>query len=109
MAKFTTMLSVWLWGGIFVFLYLYFHSRKEIKIAKLESIHLCVIFTICCFVGLPAAIMEIFNLWGDEEDEEFDEDCEYTDEELEEKYSREAVEDLENIKNEIDLFLSCFR
>ena len=61
MVKLTTMLSVWLWGGIFVFLFLYFSHRKEIKEAELESIHLCVIFTLCCFVGLPAAVIEILD------------------------------------------------
>ena len=60
MAKISTMISVWLWGGIFFFIYLYFKSRKEIKKAKLESIHLCVIFTICCFAGLPVALKEFF-------------------------------------------------
>ena len=38
MVKLTTMLSVWLSGGIFVFLFLYFSHRKEIKEAELESI-----------------------------------------------------------------------
>ena len=104
MVKLTTMLSVWLWGGIFVFLFLYFSYRKEIKEAELESIHLCIIFTICCFVGLPAAVIEIFGLWEDDE-----EDSEDFAEETEEEYSRKRVEDLKEMKETIDIILSHFR
>ena len=104
MVKLTTMLSVWLWGGIFVFLFLYISHRKEIKEAELESVHLCVIFTICCFVGLPAAVIEIFGLWEDDE-----EDSEDFAEETEEQYSRKRVEDLKEMKKTIDIILSHFR
>ena len=104
MVKLTTMLSVWLWGGIFVFLFLYFSHRKEIKEAELESIHLCIIFTICCFVGLPAAVIEIFGLWEDDEEEN-----EGSDRETDEEYSRKRVEDLKEMKETIDIILSHFR
>ncbi len=103
MVKITTMISVWLWGGIFFFLYLYFKSRKEIKKAKLESIHLCIIFTLCCFVGLPVALKEFFDFGGDEE-EDGEEDIS-DNEESEDGCDEVIVEYLENIKDEIDSFL----
>ena len=107
MAKFTTMLSVWLWIGIFVFLYLYLRSRKEIKIAELESVHLCVIFFICCLAGPPIAVIELFDLFKNDEEE--DEDCnESLDEETEEEYNKKVVMQLEEIKDRIDLLLKHF-
>lgn len=102
MVKISTMVSVWLWGGIFFFLYLYFKSRKEIKKAGLESIHLCVIFTICCFVGLPVALKEFFDFGEDEED---DNEEILDNEESEDDYDEVIVEYLKNIKDEIDSFL----
>lgn len=106
MAKFTTMLSVWLWIGIFVFLYLYLCCRKEIKIAELESVHLCVIFFICCLAGPPIAVIELLDLFKNEEE---DEDCnESLDEEIEEEYNKKVVKQLEEIKDRIDLLLKHF-
>lgn len=89
----STMISVWLWGGIFSFIYLYFKSRKEIKIAGLESVHLCAIFIIFAAVGVPIFLMDVFN-FDKEEDEN---------EELD--YDEELVEKLEELKETIDLLL----
>lgn len=93
----STMISVWLWGGIFSFIYLYFKSRKEIKIAGLESVHLCVIFIIFAAVGVPIFLMDFFN-FDKEEDEN---------EELD--YDEELVEKLEELKETIDLLLLSFK
>ena len=60
MNKFVTIISIWLWGGIFAFLKLYFTSRKEIKKAELDSIHLCVLFFMCC-IGGNALLIRIFS------------------------------------------------
>ena len=102
MAKISTMISVWLWGGIFFFLYLYFKSRKEIKKAGLDSIHLCILFFICCLVGLPVALKEFFDFGGKEESD--DEDISDK-EESEDDCDEVIVEYLENIRDEIDSFL----
>lgn len=93
----STMISVWLWGGIFVFLHLYFKSRKEIKIAGLESVHLCAIFIIFAAVGVPIFLMDFFN-FDKEEDEN---------EELD--YDEELVEELEELKEIIELILISFK
>ena len=93
----STMISVWLWGGIFSFIYLYFKSRKEIKIAGLESVHLCAIFIIFAAVGVPIFLMDFFN-FDKEEDEN---------EELD--YDEELVEKLEELKETIDLLLLSFK
>lgn len=93
----STMISVWLWGGIFSFIYLYFKSRKEIKIAGLESVHLCAIFIIFAAVGVPIFLMDFFN-FDKEEDEN---------EELD--YDEELVEELEELKETIDLLLLSFK
>ena len=93
----STMISVWLWGGIFSFIYLYFKSRKEIKIAGLESVHLCAIFIIFAAVGVPIFLMDVFN-FDKEEDEN---------EELD--YDEELVEELEELKETIDLLLLSFK
>lgn len=93
----STMISVWLWGGIFSFIYLYFKSRKEIKIAGLESVHLCAIFIIFAFAGVPIFLMDFFN-FDKEEDEN---------EELD--YDEELVEELEELKETIDLLLLSFK
>lgn len=93
----STMISVWLWGGIFSFIYLYFKSRKEIKIAGLESVHLCAIFIIFAAVGVPIFLMDVFN-FDKEEDEN---------EELD--YDEELVEKLEELKETIDLLLLSFK
>ena len=98
MVKISTMISVWLWGGIFVFLHLYFKSRKEIKIAGLESIHLCVIFIIFAFAGVPIFLMDFFNFDREEENENIEV---FEDEEL--------VEKLEELKETIDLLLLSFK
>lgn len=97
MVKISTMISVWLWGGIFVFLHLYFKSRKEIKIAGLESVHLCAIFIIFAAVGVPIFLMDFFN-FDKEEDEN---------EELD--YDEELVEELEELKEIIELILISFK
>ena len=44
MPKLTTMISAWLWAGIFGFIYTIFYYWKEIKKAKLDTIHFCVLF-----------------------------------------------------------------
>lgn len=93
----STMISVWLWGGIFSFIYLYFKSRKEIKIAGLESVHLCAIFIIFAAVGVPIFLMDFFN-FDKEEDEN---------EELD--YDEELVEELEELKEIIELILISFK
>lgn len=93
----STMISVWLWGGIFSFIYLYFKSRKEIKIAGLESVHLCAIFIIFAAVGVPIFLMDVFN-FDKEEDEN---------EELD--YDEELVEELEELKEIIELILISFK
>lgn len=93
----STMISVWLWGGIFSFIYLYFKSRKEIKIAGLESVHLCAIFIIFAAVGVPIFLMDFFN-FDKEEDEN---------EELD--YDKELVEELEELKEIIELILISFK
>lgn len=62
------------------------------------------IFTLCCFVGLPAAVIEIFELWEDDEEEN-----EGSDRETDEEYSRKRVEDLKEMKETIDIILSHFR
>ena len=97
MVKISTMISVWLWGGIFSFIYLYFKSRKEIKIAGLESVHLCAIFIIFAAVGVPIFLMDVFN-FDKEEDEN---------EELD--YDKELVEELEELKEIIELILISFK
>ena len=97
MVKISTMISVWLWGGIFSFIYLYFKSRKEIKIAGLESVHLCAIFIIFAAVGVPIFLMDFFN-FDKEEDEN---------EELD--YDKELVEELEELKEIIELILISFK
>lgn len=97
MVKISTMISVWLWGGIFSFIYLYFKSRKEIKIAGLESVHLCAIFIIFAAVGVPIFLMDFFN-FDKEEDEN---------EELD--YDEELVEELEELKEIIELILISFK
>lgn len=56
MPKLTIMLSAWLWAGIFSFLYFFFYCKKEIKKAELDSVHLCVLFFIFCFAGIPILI-----------------------------------------------------
>ncbi|WP_308576638.1 hypothetical protein [uncultured Fusobacterium sp.] len=93
----STMISVWLWGGIFSFIYLYFKSRKEIKIAGLESVHLCAIFIIFAAVGVPIFLMDFFN-FDKEEDEN---------EELD--YDEELVEELEELKEIIEVILISFK
>lgn len=93
----STMISVWLWGGIFSFIYLYFKSRKEIKIAGLESVHLCAIFIIFAAEGVPIFLMDFFN-FDKEEDEN---------EELD--YDEELVEELEELKEIIELILISFK
>lgn len=93
----STMISVWLWGGIFSFIYLYFKSRKEIKKAGLESVHLCAIFIIFAAVGVPIFLMDFFN-FDKEEDEN---------EELD--YDEELVEELEELKEIIELILISFK
>lgn len=104
MVKISTMISVWLWGGIFVFLHLYFKSRKEIKIAGLESIHLCVIFIIFAFAGVPIFLMDFFNFDREEENENIEI---FEDEELD--YDEELVEELEELKEIIELILISFK
>lgn len=105
----STMISVWLWGGIFSFIYLYFKSRKEIKIAELESIHLCVIFIIFAFAGVPIFLMDFFNFEREEENENIEifEDEEDENEELD--YDEELVEKLEELKETINLLLLSFK
>lgn len=103
MVKISTMISVWLWGGIFVFLHLYFKSRKEIKIAGLESVHLCVIFIIFAFAGVPIFLMDFFNFEREEENENIEI---FEDEEDE---NEELVEKLEELKETIDLLLLSFK
>ena len=88
----STMISVWLWGGIFSFIYLYFKSRKEIKIAGLESVHLCAIFIIFAAVGVPIFLMDVFNFDREDENEELDYD-----------------EELEELKEIIELILISFK
>lgn len=56
MLKLTTMISAWLWAGIFSFLYFFFICKKEIKKAELDSVHLCVLFFVFCFAGIPMLI-----------------------------------------------------
>ena len=92
MVKISTMISVWLWGGIFSFIYLYFKSRKEIKIAGLESVHLCAIFIIFAAVGVPIFLMDVFNFDREDENEELDYD-----------------EELEELKEIIELILISFK
>ena len=102
MNKFVTIISIWLWGGIFAFLKLYFTSRKEIKKAELDSIHLCVLFFMCCIGGIALLISDIFQSNNDEE-----EDDEIIDEELD--YDKEVVEKLEEIKERIDILIKYFK
>lgn len=52
MSKFTIMLSAWLWGGIFSFLFFLFYCKKEIKKAELDSVYLCAMFFIFCLGGI---------------------------------------------------------
>ena len=99
----STMISVWLWGGIFSFIYLYFKSRKEIKIAGLESVHLCAIFIIFAAVGVPIFLMDFFNFEREEENENIEI---FEDEEDE---NEELVEKLEELKETIDLLLLSFK
>lgn len=98
------MISVWLWGGIFSFIYLYFKSRKEIKIAGLESVHLCAIFIIFAAVGVPIFLMDFFNFDREEENENIEI---FEDEELD--YDEELVEELEELKEIIELILISFK
>lgn len=100
MVKISTMISVWLWGGIFSFIYLYFKSRKEIKIAGLESVHLCVIFIIFAFAGVPIFLMDFFNFEREEENENIEI---FEDEEL------DYDEELEELKEIIELILISFK
>lgn len=100
----STMISVWLWGGIFSFIYLYFKSRKEIKIAGLESVHLCAIFIIFAFAGVPIFLMDFFNFDREEENENIEI---FEDEELD--YDEELVEELEELKEIIELILISFK
>lgn len=100
----STMISVWLWGGIFSFIYLYFKSRKEIKIAGLESVHLCAIFIIFAAVGVPIFLMDFFNFDREEENENIEI---FEDEELD--YDEELVEKLEELKEIIELILISFK
>lgn len=100
----STMISVWLWGGIFSFIYLYFKSRKEIKIAGLESVHLCAIFIIFAAVGVPIFLMDFFNFDREEENENIEI---FEDEELD--YDEELVEELEELKEIIELILISFK
>lgn len=106
MVKISTMISVWLWGGIFVFLHLYFKSRKEIKIAGLESVHLCVIFIIFAFAGVPIFLMDFFNFDREEENENIEV---FEDENEELDYDEELVEELEELKEIIELILISFK
>lgn len=96
----STMISVWLWGGIFSFIYLYFKSRKEIKIAGLESVHLCAIFIIFAAVGVPIFLMDFFNFDKEEENENIEI---FEDEEL------DYDEELEELKEIIELILISFK
>ena len=100
MVKISTMISVWLWGGIFSFIYLYFKSRKEIKIAGLESVHLCAIFIIFAAVGVPIFLMDFFNFDKEEENENIEI---FEDEEL------DYDEELEELKEIIELILISFK
>lgn len=100
----STMISVWLWDGIFSFIYLYFKSRKEIKIAGLESVHLCAIFIIFAAVGVPIFLMDFFNFDKEEENENIEI---FEDEELD--YDEELVEELEELKEIIELILISFK
>lgn len=102
----STMISVWLWGGIFSFIYLYFKSRKEIKIAGLESVHLCVIFIIFAFAGVPIFLMDFFNFDREEENENIEV---FEDENEELDYDEELVEELEELKEIIELILISFK
>ena len=101
MNKFVTILSIWLWGGIFAFLKLYFTSRKEIKKAELDSVHLCVLFFMCCIGGIALLISDVFQSNNDDE---------ATEEIIEElDYDKEVVEKLEEIKERIDILIKYFK
>ena len=109
MAIISTMISVWLWDGIFVFLYLYGKSRKEIKIAGLESVHLCAIFIIFAFVGVPIFLMDFFNFDKEEENENIEIFEDEEDENKDLDYDEELVEELEELKEIIELILISFK
>lgn len=103
MNKFMIILSLWLLFGFFNFLFIYLKYRKEIKMAKFESVHICVMFIIFCLAGFPVAIMEIFNLWEDEEENED------SDEKTEKERITKRVKELEEAKESINMFLRRFR
>lgn len=105
----STMISVWLWGGIFSFIYLYFKSRKEIKIAGLESVHLCAIFIIFAAVGVPIFLMDFFNFDKEEENENIEVFEDEEDENKDLDYDEELVEELEELKEIIELILISFK
>ena len=52
MPKLTTMISAWLWAGIFTFIYLLIYNSKEIKKAELKTVHFCVLLFLCCIGGI---------------------------------------------------------
>ncbi|WP_427042604.1 hypothetical protein HUW86_08415 (plasmid) [Fusobacterium sp. SB021] len=83
MPKLTTMISVWLWAGIFGFIYTIFYYWKEIKKAKLDTIHFCVLFLIFCFGGIFLFITALISCLKKEDNEKI-------------------MRDLETIKEKID-------
>lgn len=102
------MILVQLLEEIFVFFRIYFLLKKEIKKAKLESLHLWVLFTIFCFTGLPIMIVRLFKLWKYDNEDNYNKN-ESSDEEVEKEYIKEIREQLEEIKNRINLLLKYFR
>lgn len=99
MNKYVIMLSVWLYGGIFFYLYLYFSNRKELEEAGWEAVHLCVLFFVCCFAGIPIFLSEFFN-FEEKDEEEF---------ETEKDYHKKLISKLEELKEAIDILLIQFR
>lgn len=102
MKKFIIMLGVWLVFGILNFLFIYLKYRKEIKMAKFELVHICVMFVIFCLAGLPVTIMEIFNLW------EVEEESGDSDGKTKEECIKKRVKELEGAKESINIFLRHF-
>lgn len=90
MSRIVTAVSAWLWVGIFVFLCIVLYNRREIREAELDSVHLCVIFFLCSFAGVPMTIL--FLLGGMSIDS-----------------SEERVETLKEMKELIDLLILFIR